>query len=71
MGWYNNFAKKNCTVFDLRILKHCTIHFNKEIIMEKLELHYVSNSGIMSDSNISKSIHVKEIVIFYLYFEWV
>jgi hypothetical protein len=44
---------------------------NKEINMEKLELHYVSNSGFTFDSNISKSIHVKEIVIFYLYFEWV
>ena len=39
--------------------------------MEKLELHYVSNSGFTSNSEIINSVSVKEIVIFYFYFEWV
>ncbi len=39
--------------------------------MEKIQLHYVSNSGLTSESGSKTSIQVKEIVVFYFYFEWV
>jgi hypothetical protein len=39
--------------------------------MGKLELHYVSNSGFTSETEMVNNVSVKEIVIFYFYFEWV
>lgn len=39
--------------------------------MEKLEMHYVSNSGFTSDTKVERSVHAKEIIVFYFYFEWV